>query len=882
MQYLCYGLGLSRGFDSYNCLFSMYKSQIKQFTLVLFILFGVMGNLFAQNSSEDYKQISIERAMSLISQKYKLNFSYSSDLIDITKKINLNLNKKNLESALEEFSENAGVAYRILNNQIILSPKKKTNANYYIHGYVRDLSTHEVLPDILIYCSANNNAVYTNKYGYYYIEVPQSAELIELQARIIGYKLNKKTFANTESRILNWDLETSIELNAIEISDTRIEDKTFHKSLISDNIDKDVRERTPRLLGEKDALASARYFAGVNRETDISSGYNIRGGRNDQNLIILDDAPLYHSFHLFGLYSIFNEDALKQMDIIKSGFPARYGGRLSSVVEMITKDGDMQNFHTEVGTGIIASKASVEGPIIKDKLAFFVSGRTSHVNRLLAITNDDSNMTYQFYDVNAKLQYRINDKHKLYASVYKGLDRFKGGEDGSSTILMKGLGWGNESATLRWNHLFHPKWFANTTLIYSKYDFTSDNSDSTIQLVFNSGIKDYSLKYDLDYFHNKKHHFKMGATIAFHEFKPSETYTTSTGMQDESDMRYKNEEFAIYIEDEISLNDKLSMNIGLRQSGYKYRSTLDLNLEPRFLATYLLNSKYAVKLSYGRMYQYSHYLNSITGIGLPTDLWLPSTDQLLPEISDQYTLGLYFNNKKSLRFNIEGFYKYQQDILAYANNTNFMDLIFNAGTTPSLSWAERTMSGDAKIYGIETQFDIRISRLRILNSYTLSYAKNYFDELEYGQWFWANNDRRHNYSIMTSYNITKAWTLVANWVFTTGTPFTLPEGNYFIDFKEPGNLGPGGSFGGNQIFAYDYKGINTYRMSSYHRLDININYVHKFAKSEFEMNVGAMNVYNRKNSLFYTLGYDEKSNANVLKRTSFLGIVPSLTLNFRF
>lgn len=877
---------MNKGKKLFNCLYNMNQSQAKHFILFFFILSLIFGKGYAQNNLEQYTNITVERAMSIITQKYKMPFSYSSDVVDIKQRITINTYKKNLENVLIEFSAQVKVEYKIINNQIILSQSKKSksnsSANYFIHGYVRDLNTHEVLPDILIYCATNNHAVYTNKYGYYYIEVPQDADLIEMQARIIGYKLNKKTFANTESRILNWDLETSIELDAILISDKRIEDKAFHKSLISDNIDKDVRDRSPRLLGEKDALASTRYYAGVNRETDISSGYNIRGGRTDQNLIILDDAPLYHSFHLFGLYSIFNEDALKQMDVIKSGFPARYGGRLSSVVEMITKDGDMQNFHTEIGTGIIASKLSLEGPIVKDKLAFFVSGRTSHINKLIEIVGTEPGMKYQFYDVNTKLQWKINEKHKLYASFYKGDDDFKGTEDSTSTVTTNELGWGNESATLRWNYMFHPKWFANTTFLYSKYNFKTDNSDSTLIIIFNSGIKDYSLKYDLDYFHNKNHHFKMGGQISFHEFIPSQTIALAKSAIEETDTHYKNEEFAIYIEDEISLNEKLSMNIGIRESGYKYKNKIDFNLEPRFLATYLLNNKYAVKASFGRMFQYSHYLNSISGIGLPTDLWLPSTDELLPESSDQYTLGIYFNNKKHLKFNAEVFYKFQKDILAYSYNSSLLSSIFDPTASENLTWAQKTMNGSAKIYGLELQADIKITRLRILTSYTLSYNKNYFEELDYDDWFWAGNDRRHNFSILNSFTISKNFNIVANWIFTSGTPFTLPEGSYTIDIKDPGFLGPGGSFGGSQIFAYDYKGINNYRMSNYHRLDVNINYMKSFKKSGFETNIGAMNVYNRRNALYYAITYDEKTNGNTLKKVAFLGIMPSITLNFKF
>lgn len=859
----------------------------KYFKIVLIgILLVFQVNAFAQKSTkEDYKSISVEKAIELISQKYRVNFSFSSDLINLTKRININIHQKNINEVLEQFSEQANVDYRLNNNQVILYPKRKSlksvEKNLYIHGYIRDLYTKELLPDILIYCSLNNSSTYSNKFGYYSIEIPNSTDSVELQAHILGYKLNKRKLSVNNNALVNWELESSIRLADIEVNDNRMEEKAFHKSLISDNVDNQIRENAPRLLGEKDALASTRYFSGVNRETDISNGYNIRGGRADQNLIILDDAPLYHSFHLFGLYSVFNEDALKQMNLLKGGFPARYGGRLSSVVEMITKDGDLQNYHAEIGTGLIASHLGVEGPILKDRLGFFVTGRASHLTEVMKLAGSGDEFSYRFYDINTKLQWKITDKNRLFFSFYSGSDRFNFDEvDSFDTKSF--IQWGNETATLRWNHLFHPKWFANTSIIYTNYRINTVRSDTSLNLKYFSGVRDINVKYDVDYFHSDKHRFKFGIITTFHEYTPSENLTISGSFNYNVRDKFLNEEFAVYAEDEIKFSNKLSANIGLRASGFKYKKHLELKPEPRILTTFLLTDKSAIKASYGRMYQYSHFLNTFISIGLPTDIWIPSTNDIKPELSDQISLGYYFNNKKSWKFNIEGFYKYQQHILSYSPNSTGLAVFFNDEISSATTWSDKTMEGLAKIYGIESQLEFNHTKLRSIIAYTLSFNKNKFMDSGYDEWYWANNDRRHNLSLMNFVHFNNRWGMNINWIFTTGTPFSLPESSYNIIDHEPGNFNGNLGWGPNNFYVYDYKGINNYRMSNYHRLDVNFSYKLQKNSSTFEIQFGAMNVYNRKNSVFYSIGYDEVNNKNVLKRTAFLGVVPSVSLNYKF
>lgn len=888
MHYLCFGSIPNKGNSYRDCQLNM-KPFPKLYLFLLLCLAFFMGSQSAEAQwrKEEYKQITIEKGIEVIAKKYNVTFSYSSDLINLSKKIDLNLKDQTLNEALTSLSDQALVEYKIINAQVILSPRKKTLGadlnKKYIHGYVRDLYTKELLPDILIYCSSNNSSTFSNKYGYYSIQVPANIDSVELQAHIIGYKVSKRRLPIISEQMVNWDLESSIKLEVIEINDQRVEDKAFHKSMIADVIDPELRENTPRMLGQKDALTSTRYLAGVNRETDISSGYNIRGGRIDQNLIILDDAPLYHSFHLFGMYSVFNEDALKQMNVLKGGFPARYGGRLSSVVELITKDGNLQDYKVEVGTGIISSHFGIEGPIVKNKLSFFINARASHVKELVQVFQPDNPFGYRFYDINTKLQWKINDKHRLFFSYYKGSDVFDQSEsDSVSNALSSYLGWGNSTATFRWNHLFHPKWFANTSLIFTNYNIESEQGDTALQITFGSSIRDLTLKYDVDYFHSNLHHFKAGFQVTTHKFTPDESINLTGFISNNSTVHLINEEFAAYIEDEIKFSDKFSTNIGLRYSGYKYKEVMKFNPEPRVMFTYLLNPKVALKASYGRMYQYSHYLNSFVGIGLPTDLWLPSTDKLRPESSDQSTLGAYFNDKKHWKLNVEAFYKYQSNILAYGPNSSLLSSLLDPTVDPNATWEEKTIEGLAKIYGTELQAEYYRDRLRFIFAYTLSFSKNKFIESGYKDWYWASNDRRHNISLVNMFRLSKHWSINTTWIFTTGTPFTLPESSYYVNDNEPGYINLIGSFGPNQYYAYDYKGVNTYRMSNYHRLDLNFMYSKQFKKSKWELQAGAMNIYNRKNAIYYMVSYNETTGQNELRKMAFFGIVPSFSINVNF
>ncbi len=835
----------------------------------------------AQNTS-----ISIKQAIQKISKQYNIKFSYSSDKIDLKKKINFTITGKDLNTDLINFSNASGLKYTKLESGYILSPSQILHDKITISGFVREKDSKEHLPEIIIQNLKDQSITYSNNYGYYSLTIPYTSDTIIIQTQMLGYKPQRQYVLAKENIRLDWELETVLKLEDIEINDLRIEDKAFHKSIVLDQVNDEIREKTPRFLGEKDVLAATRYYSGVNRETDLSNGYTIRGGSIDQNLIIIDDAPIYHAFHSFGIYSIMNEDALKQMNLIKSGFPARYGGRLSSVVELITKDGDMQNYRAEIGTGIVASKLTFQGPIVKDRLTFFLSGRTSHINRLISLLAiEGQNVKYVFNDFNAKLTWKINSKNRLFLSTYSGNDKFTGTENTDGYGLSSSIGWGNQTTTLRWNHIFHPKWFSNASFIYT--DFTSKNKqgDPLLSIDFNSGVRDFIGKYDVDYFMNERNHIKMGAQFVFHRFSPSNGIQVDSTSSIRNKSVLYNEEFALYIEDEHKINDKISFNAGLRWSGYNYKKSVRMYAEPRIMGTYLFAKNYALKASYGRMIQYAHFLNSQFAIGLPTDIWIPSSNEIKPQISDQLSLGAFYNDKKHWKFGLEVYYKTQHQIVTNSPKSNILNTLFDVGITEdTLSWAEKVTSGEAKSYGIEAQVEYKNKWFGSITSYTLSYTKNRFDALNEGNWFWANTDRRHNFSTTTWINITKRWTLNMSWIFTTGIPFSLPESSYLLVGHEPGNVNESFGGGANSViyFLNEYKGKNIYRMSNYHRLDVNVSYKVAKAKKEFEILFGVMNAYNRKNPLYYFVNFNNTTFKNELRKIAFLGAMPTLSLYYKF
>ncbi|TAE17470.1 MAG: TonB-dependent receptor, partial [Bacteroidetes bacterium] len=515
-----------------------------------------------------------------------------------------------------------------------------------ISGYVTEKGSAENLPQVTIYAPSLQLGTTTNNYGFYSLTLPASAS-VELQYTFIGYKTVKKTIVLDKDQTISVELETeSNELNEVvlEAQEEKVSE-TPQMSVVSLPIQQ-IKE-IPALFGEKDVLKVLQLMPGVKSGGEGTSGLYVRGGGPDQNLIILDDAIVYNASHLFGFFSLFNGNALKSVELTKGGFPARYGGRLSSVVDMTMKDGHKEEFHGEASIGLISSSATIEGPIKKGKSSFLVSGRRTYLDLLVKpFLPKDQKAGYYFYDLNAKVNYAFSPKDRVYLSGYFGQDKFSFSDKSQADYQTKvGLYWGNATSTLRWNHLFNDKIFSNLSLIYSHYNFIinalEQDSEDKFELKYISRIRDFGAKYDVDFAPSPKHNLKMGALLLTHRFTPSAVVLRDDYSGTNLNTRRATDvlEGGVYVEDVFRPTTRLSANVGFRLSYFGYKTTHYVYPEPRASLAYRISEGLAVKASYAVMNQYLHLLSN-TGAGLPTDLWVQSTDRVKPQQSQQVAIGI--------------------------------------------------------------------------------------------------------------------------------------------------------------------------------------------------------------------------------------------------
>lgn len=755
---------------------------------------------------------------------------------------------------------------------------------YTISGYVTEKGSRESLVGVNVYIPALKSGTTSNNYGFYSISLPQGK--YQVLYSFVGYEVVTKEIVLSEDVQMDVQIQSGIELEEVVVSAARTERLSKTSQMSEVKIPIGQIKQVPTLLGEKDVLKTLQLMPGVQSGTEGSSGIYVRGGGPDQNLLILDDAPVYNANHLFGFFSIFNGDALKSVSLTKGGFPARYGGRLSSVLEMNMKDGSKEEFGGEAGIGLIASRLIIEAPIVKDKASFIVSGRRTYLDLLMkpAMPKDEK-VGYYFYDLNAKVNYDFGRKDKLYLSGYFGRDRFsfESREDGFDSE--GGLFWGNATGTLRWNHLFSDKIFSNTSFIFSDYTFSIFQKDRMsnvdYELEYSSGIKDIGLKYDMQWSLSPSYSIRTGFASTFHRFKPSAIVVkdTSVNRVEKKVKTIPVVESGAYVENELKIKERLRMNIGLRFSHYYHEKKSYMALEPRFSAGYSFGNNMSVKASYARMRQYVHLLTS-TGINLPLDLWVPSTDLVKPQHSEQYALGVAKDFvEKNFSLSLEGYYKKMDNIVGYAPGSNFMLVDDDFENIDNFSWEENLIRGQGWSYGIEFLLQRKIGRLSGWIGYTLSWTQHQFDEDNRGEKYYARYDRRHDISIVGIYKLTPHITLSGTWVYGTGNAVTLPEAefsakNYYMDrFK-----------------AKEYGSKNDFRMRAYHRMDIAIQFHKKKKNRERTWEIGLYNAYSRKNPFFYQITekqiYDATTgvnrNKNILEQISLFPIIPSITYTLKF
>lgn len=745
------------------------------------------------------------------------------------------------------------------------------------------------MPGVNVYLPDQRLGTTTNNYGFYSITLP--AGVYQVVYSMVGFTV--QAFDITLDKDINLDvfLVSTIELAGVEIVGDKV--PSISETPLMSMIELPVRQiqKIPALMGEKDVLKVIQLMPGVKRGTEGTSGFYVRGGGADQNLIILDDATVYNAYHLFGFFSLFNGDAIKSVQLTKGGFPARYGGRLSSVLEMTMKDGNQERFSGEAGIGLISSRLMLEGPIVKDKSSFVISGRRTYFDVFARpFMPEDERAGYYFYDLNAKVNYTINPKNRIYLSAYTGRDKFSARYDDYYTKNDAGMYWQNATATLRWNHLYNSRLFANASFIYSQYGLNiyqkEEYDNQRYELTYGSGIRDISLKYDLHYSLHPSHTIRAGVITTFHHFTPS-----AIVLKDDYMNQFENKvkeidvvESGLYFEDDIRLGTRIRANAGVRLSHFVDKNTSYFKPEPRVSVSYLLPKQTAIKASFATMNQYVHLLSS-TGIGLPTDLWVPSTRNVPPQTSRQVALGIVKDLKeKNLEVSVEGYYKKSDNTLGYREGASFL-LIDDPTGAEEVNWETNVTSGQGWAYGAELLIQRKTGRLTGWIGYTLSWAELQFDEVNFGQRYFARYDRRHDISLVGVYEISERVVFSGTWVYGTGNAMTLPVGEYQA---YPHSLGlyssqywsdDYGSFYWGDVS--DYEGINAYRMAPYHRLDVGFQFIKQKKKTTRTWEMSVYNVYNRQNPFFYYVGYD-KADRKVLMQVSIFPIIPSVSYSIKF
>lgn len=780
-------------------------------------------------------------------------------------------------------------AFLLLLMMLTLAVSLMAQNKYTLSGYVRDSVSGEAI--IAATVSVNGKAVNSNAYGFYSITLAEGVHAVTVShVSYLTQAFSVQLPANVEQNFLL--APKSAALNEVVVYSRKRDGNVRNAQMGRVDLSINQIKSIPAFLGEVDVLKAIQLLPGVQSAGEGNSGFYVRGGGPDQNLIILDDAVVYNSGHLFGFFSIFNSDAIKNTSLIKGGMPAQYGGRLSSVLDVTMKDGNNQNFQAEGGIGLIASRLSIQGPVKKNKSSFIISARRTYIDALVKpFISKESNAYgsgYFFYDLNAKINYSFSEKDKLYLSGYFGRDVFTYRDKKLS--FKADIPWGNATGTLRWNHVFSPKLFANTTLLYNSYHFNFGAAQNNFEIGLASGIKDATLKTDFDFYPSVQHKLKFGGVITHHQFIPNVT----SGRQDSVLFQPNNEdqkyalEAAVYMQDEWEVGDNLKLNYGLRWSSFvqigpytQYLKDANQNkldstvyksfetvkaytgLEPRVTLRYALNATTSLKASVTRNLQFIHLVSN-AGTTLPTDLWVPSTLNVKPQISWQYAGGVFKNlANNQYETSVEVYYKRMQNQIEYRE-----------GYSPSLRDPEEEfVFGKGWSYGAELFVNKVRGQLTGWVGYTLSWTWRQFPLLNEGEKYFAKYDRRNDLSLVAAYELNSKWKLGGVFIYATGNATSLPERFYVID----------------GVLTQEYSAINKYRLPAYHRLDVSATYTpqHKEKKRVQSSWVFSIyNLYNRKNPYF--IYFDQTGspyNGSLkiqAKQVSLFPILPSVTWNFKF
>lgn len=765
---------------------------------------------------------------------------------------------------------------------------------YTVSGYVKDAANGEALTGASVYVKESLAGISTNTYGFYSITLPEGK--YTLMCSFLSYGTYTQEIDLSKNLDINIELKsTGRDMGNVTITDDRSRENIDATKMSSITLSIEEIKKLPAFMGEVDILKTITLLPGVQSAGEGNSGFYVRGGGPDQNLILLDGAPVYNASHLFGFFSVFNGDAVKSVELIKGGMPAQYGGRLSSVLDISMKEGNNKKYEVEGGIGLIASRLTVQGPIVKNKLSFIVSGRRTYADLLAKPFIKEGSALYgsgyYFYDINAKLNWIIGPKDRLFVGGYFGRDKFYFKNRTGS--FDAGIKWGNATGTLRWNHQYNSKLFSNLTFIFTDYNFSFDGSQSDFTFSLGSGVRDYGVKLDFNYYPTPKHVVRIGGEYTNHRYTPSSVTFASVAVGDilpTEPMRMHTNEAAIYIGDDWEINKLVRINIGARASYFAFTGpftryqkneagqTVDtlvynpwqkiadyFRVEPRLNMRFKVHENIALKASYTQNYQYAQLVSRAT-VSLPLDVWLPSSEIVKPQFSQQVAVGYYHNFLKGMiETSVEGYYKDMRNLVEFADGADPAQSI-NDNIDHTL------VQGRGESYGVEFFIKKAKGKFQGWIGYTLAWTFRKFPELNNGKPFPAKYDRRHDLSLVASYDLNYRWSFGGIFVFASGNTLTMPSQLYFYQ---------------NELIT-EFGERNAYRFPAYHRLDLSATYVTSKPEKRFKSSVtlSVYNVYSRQNPYF--IYYDREGNISdgtfqlKAKQISLFPVIPSITWNFKY
>ncbi len=835
----------------------------------------------------EIKSRTLKGVMHEIEEKTNFQFAFDANKINGDSDVEI-VGKKALKTILEYLKTHLGLDYSIIQNTIILtkSPKAPTEKpKATIFGHVREQESGENLYGATVYDHNSKTGVVTNYYGYFSLTLPKGPASIHVsylgsESQVLSLELHSDTLIEIRQQISSQELNSVLVTGESEGLDRGLGTMVLTQKQLSDR---------PAIGGEVDPIKVLQLLPGVQAGNEGSAGLYIRGGGPDQNLILLDGIPVYNSSHFFGFASVFNAEAIQSVRLIKGGFPARYAGRLSSVVDMSMREGHEREFHGSAKVGPLVGNIMVEGPIIKEKISFMLAARRSTLDLLLRPFRDDK---FSFYDTNFKLNYKPTERDRFYFSSYLGRDQGSLNsedititqEDPPEQVVDRtgaSVNWGSDISLVRWNHIWNPKLFSNVSLSHSQYDFHGRNSffrefqeqENTVLIdqVFTSSsdILDRGAKLELEYFPSPNHEIRTGLSVLNHRFKPNVTGTASLS---EEPVRFNDAsvsamEYSGYVEDAFHIGEQWSFNTGLHAVQYEIGEQTYRSLQPRLAVDFSLNPSWSWTASYSRVTQFLHLLTN-PGLGLPTDLWVPATDKVPPQHADQVTLGMQRALPQwHLTTSLEGYFKSMTGLIEYKDGATFLRV--------NEDWQDKIEIGNGESFGLEWFTQYLRDKVTVSLGYTLAWSNRQFENINFGKRFPYKYDRRHDLKCLLDYKVTKKLRFSMNWLYGTGIATTLPTGF----FRGPADLE------GQQNSAYQgllhFDSRNGYRLRPNHRLDLSFTYKMKKTIWNHELILAVYNAYNRRNPLFVEARPQSNfQDVNVqiqFREYSLLPIIPSIS-----